>query len=606
MANNSISLVNLDFDTHKTALKSYLKTQSIFQDYDFDGSNMSVLLDILSYNTFLNTFYLNMAVSEGFLDSAQLRSSIVSHAKELNYTPRSVRSAKALINISFGTTGIQDTFQIPKGTQFSGENANGGFVFTTAENFVLSSASSTFSVTNLPIYEGTYINETFVVDNTIEAQKFVISNKDIDTTSINVSIVDNDGQTITDYTQASSLYNVKNTSTVYFIQSTLDEYYEIVFGDGIFGKLPNNNSTILITYRVSSGSTGNGCTTFFVDRNLGEYNNGVALPTITTTAVSADGGDAESIESIRFKAPRHYQTQDRAITAADYETIILENFPSVKAVNIYGGETVSGSAQYGRVFLTPISQSGDNITEAVKNTIIAFISNKNSIGIQPVIIDPIIIYVVPTIIVNVNFNTTNKSIADIIALVKQAAATFNTTYLQKFNTTLRYSKFATALNNADPSIESVEIVNVIKKNISPDLNISQPVSVVFNNKIIPGTITSSQFVTSDGNTNIFTDYNPDNNTFVRSGSMNTFNVTNSNKVIYLQLITSTNTKSFTEVGTINYETGEINIRSLTYASFLDNSGIEFTTTTVEDDIDAIKNDLIEIDMQNIDVQVTSI
>jgi hypothetical protein len=386
----------------------------------------------------------------------------------------------------------------------------------------------------------------------------------------------------------------------------LDGYYELVFGDGVFGKLPNNNSTVLVTYRVSSGSAGNGCTTFFIDKNLGEYNSGVAYPTITTAAVSADGGDAESIESIRFKAPRHYQTQDRAITAADYETIILENFPSVKAVNIYGGETVSGSVQYGRVFLSPISQSGDNITAAVKNSIISFISNKNSIGIQPVIIDPVILYVVPTINVNVNFNNTNKSTADIIALVKQAAGSFNTTYLQKFNTTLRYSKFATALNNADPSIESVEIVNTIKKSKSPDLNISQPVSIVFNNRIIPGTITSSQFVTSDGNTYIFTDYNPDNNTFVRTGSLNSYTVTNSNKVLYLQLITSTNTKSFTEVGTINYETGEINIQSLTYASFLDNSGIEFTTTTVEDDIDSIKNDLIELDMQNIEVQVISV
>ena len=337
-ANSSLSLVSLDFENVKSSLKDYLKSQSVFRDYDFDGSNMNVLLDVLSYNTFMNAFYLNMAASEGFLDSAQLRSSLISHAKELNYTPRSARSSEAVVNVTFTVvSGNTNSFEIPKGTQFSGTNSNGGFTFVTGDAHTLTSASNIFTMNNLSIYEGSYINETFTIDNGVESQKFILSNPDVDTTSIAVTLVEDDGATLTDFAQAPNLYGLNATSAVYFVQSTLDGYYELVFGDGTFGRIPKNNASIFVTYRVSNGDASNQIQTFSIDRDLGTFNSVGVNALVTTVSASSDGGTVETIESIRFRAPRHYQTQDRAITTNDYANMIYENYPEVKAVNVYGG-----------------------------------------------------------------------------------------------------------------------------------------------------------------------------------------------------------------------------------------------------------------------------
>jgi len=306
MANSALVLTSLDFDTLKSQLKTFLQSQSQFKDYDYEGSNMNVLLDVLSYNTYLNSFYLNMMASETFLDTAQLYSSVVSHAKELNYTPRSARSAKATVSCNFITTGISNTFSIPKGTQFSGQNANGSYTFVTDRTQTITSTNNVFSITSLDIYEGSYINETMIVDNTIENQKFVLSNKNIDTSSIVVTVSEDNGSNVNDFLQSDTLYNLNSESQIYFLQSTLDGYYEIVFGDGVFGRVPQNNALILVTYRVCNGSDGNGVTTFFLNKDLGAYNGGNSTAKITPVVTSADGSPIETIESIRFRAPRNY------------------------------------------------------------------------------------------------------------------------------------------------------------------------------------------------------------------------------------------------------------------------------------------------------------
>jgi len=568
---------------------------------------MNVLLDVLSYNSYLNAFYLNMAASEGFLDSAQMLSSVVSHAKELNYTPRSARSAKGLINVSINIlSGTTSSMEIPKGTQFSGQNANGGFVYTTSEAHVLTSTSSTFSISNLPIYEGTYINETFVIDNSIENQKFIISNKNVDTTSMAITVSENDGLNIDDYNQVLNLYGLTNTSKVYFVQSTLDGYYEVVFGDGVFGYSPQNNATVLVTYRITNGVKGNGITSFRPDRDLGLYNQVQARVTVSTVAASVNGDDAETIESIRFRAPRHYQTQDRAITTNDYANMIYENYPEIKAVNVYGGETLYGSIEYGKVFISAVSTSGTNITNSLKADVVNYLSNKNSIAITPVIIDPDYLYIVPTIKATVDFNQTNMSPADITGLLNTAIISYNSSTLQNFNMAFRYSKFTSVLNDVDSSILSIQLSNLLKKITTTTLNINQPISTVFNNTLVPGTIVSSQFLLNDANIYVFTDYNPNKNTFVRTGSQTTYTVTNTNKVIYLKQITASNIQNYTEVGTIDYDTGVIEIKTLTVADFLDSSGIVFYASPLYEDLYATKNDLIEFDLDNLTVSVVSV
>jgi len=606
MANSSLSLVSLDFDALKSNFKSYLKSQSVFRDYDFEGSNMNVLLDVLSYNSYLNSFYLNMAVSEGFLDSAQMFSSVISHAKELNYIPRSARSAKALVNLSINVnSGNTNTIEIPKGSQFSGQNANGSYVYTTSETHILTSTSSTFAISNLDIYEGTYFNETYIIDASVENQKFIISNKNIDTTSIAVSVSENDGLNVTDFTQASNLYGLTNQSAVYFVQATLDGYYEIVFGDNVFGRYPQNNSTILVTYRISNGLDGNGVTSFRADRDIGLYNKVQATVTVTTIAASVDGDSMETIESVRYRAPKHYQTQDRAVNNSDYANIIYENYPVIKAVNVYGGETVSGSVEYGKVFISAVSRSGSIVTDSLKTDIINFISNKNSIGIKPVIIDPDFLYISPTVTATVNFDKTNLSPADVKSMLIQATKTYNSSYLQNFNIAFRYSKFLASLSNIDNSIESIQLQNLLKKISNISLNVNTPISLSFNNDILPGTLVSSQFLLNDGNIYVFTDYNPNKNTFVRSGSQSTYNIINTNKVIYLKQITAGNTQNYTEVGTLDYDTGSVQIKSLTVSNFLSDVGIVFYASPKYEDLYATKNDLIEIDIDNLNISVVS-
>jgi hypothetical protein len=604
-ANSSLNLVSLDFENVKSSLKDYLKSQSVFRDYDFDGSNMNVLLDVLSYNTFMNAFYLNMAASEGFLDSAQLRSSVISHAKELNYTPRSARSSEGVVNVTFTVvSGNTNAFEIPKGTQFSGTNANGGFTFVTSESHTLTSASNIFVMNDLSIYEGSYINETFTVDNSIESQKFILSNPDVDTTSISVTLIEDDGATLTDFSQAPNLYGLNANSNIYFIQSTLDGYYEIVFGDGTFGRVPKNNASILVTYRVSNGDAANQIQTFAIDRDLGTFNNVSVNALVSTVAASADGATVETIESIRYRAPRHYQTQDRAITTNDYANMIYENYPEVKAVNVYGGETVFGSVEYGKVFISPVSYSGATITNSLKTDIINYLSNKNSVGITPIIVDPNFIYIVPTITAYVDFNKTTMSPADVKALLLNSVSAYNTKYLENFNTAFRYSKFVAALNDADISIASIQVYNAIKKIETPPLNTKTTINFDFHQAISPGTISSGNFLLSDGLTYSLTDFNPTNVTFTQEILGNTIQVKNSSNVIYLKLNDPTK-QTYVPVGTVDYTNGRIAISSITIADFLGSTGIALSTEAVSDDIYGLKNDLIEIDINNISIQVES-
>ena len=602
MANSSLSLTSLDFDGVKNNLKTYLKSQSTFKDYDFEGSNMNVLLDILSYNTYMNAFYLNMTAAEGFLDSAQMRSSVVSHAKELNYTPKSAKSAKAVVNISINVSaGDTNIIEIPKGTQFSGSNPKGSFVFTTDQTHTLSSKSNIFTLDGLEIYEGTYINETFVVDNTIRNQKFILSNQNIDTDSIVVKVYEDNGLNTNDFKEAKNLYGLNNRSKIYFLQATLDGYYEIVFGDGTFGIVPQNNCTILVTYRITYGTAGNGVKSFRIDKDLGAYNSVTLKTTVTTVGISTDGDAVESVDSIKFRAPKHYQTQDRAITNEDYKNIIYENFPEVKSVNVYGGETLYGSAQYGRVFIAPLSRSGAVITESLKTDIVKYITDRNSVAITPIIIDPNFLYLVPTVTATVDFRQTAMTLAEIKTLISQSISEFNVKYLQNFSTTFRNSRLVSQLNNLDSSIVSIRMNIVAKKIANPTIGVSSPFAIVFNNELIPGTVSSSQFVANDGKLYMFTDYNPNIASTVRSGDLNTYTVTSTNNTLYLKEIIPSKPAdgNYTIAGSIDYTVGSIDVIEISIIDFLSDPGIVFKASPINDDLSAIKNDLIEIDITNI-------
>lgn len=606
-ANSSLSLTSLDFDTIKGNLKTFLKSQSVFKDYDFEGSNINVLLDVLSYNTYLNSFYLNMVAAESFLDSAQLRSSVVSHAKELNYTPFSAKSATAQVDITFSTSGITNYFEIPKGTLFSGANANGSYSFATNKTEIITSTNSTFTVNNLEIYEGSYYNESFIVDYTIENQKFVMSNKGIDTGSISLYISEDNAVTVTEYTKVDNLYDITKNSTIFFVQATLDGYYELMFGDGVsFGNRPKNNAVLLVSYRVTNGDMGNGVSNFTIDQNLGTYNGGTASATIITTSASSGGAPEEDIESIRFRAPRHYQTQNRAVTADDYKTIIFDNFGDIEDIHVYGGETIPGSVDYGKVFISISSMSGAALSDQIKADIMYLLDQKRVLSIQPVLIDPDFIYVIPNINVSVNFRDTNLVPAQFSTIVKNAVSKFNDDHLKRFNTTMRYSRLIETINDSNDGILGNETTIQVYKSASPTIRFPRAVNYSFNNALVPSSIISSKFLLDDGKVYQFTDYNPGNDTFTKKlvGSKLIFD--NATPNIYLKEISTKNIQNYTVVGTINYATGSISIQNLTYIDFMNNRGIQLFADTVHDDIYSKLNDVIEIDTSNIQVTITSV
>lgn len=605
MANSSISLTSLDFDSLKTNLKTYLKSQTVFKDYDFEGANMNVLLDVLSYNTYLNSFYLNMVASELFLDSAQVRDSVVSHAKSINYIPDSSKSSKALVDISFTTTGIFDTFEIPKGTQFSGKNANGSFVFTTDRNITAASTTNVFNFANVEIYEGTYVTETYVVDYSKENQKFTITNPSVDTDSITVTIVENNGANTNTFTRADNLYDVNNLSNIYYLQAISNNRYEIVFGDNVFGRYPLNNSVVFVSYRITRGTASSGINSFFLDKDLGAYNGGTASFRITTVSPSSDGAEAETIESIRFRAPRAYQTQDRAVTVNDYKSLIFKNFKEVKDVNVFGGEEIPGSVAYGKVFVSASTYSGAPLTSQRKTDIISFLNNKKIINIKPFAIDPEYIYLVPDIDVYVDFTKTNLSVSEIRSLVINNITNFNDTYLELFNNAFRMSKFIASINNVDPNIVSNQVKNQIYKVANPALNESRSISVSFNNKIKPGTLNSTSFLLVDGLTYQLTDYNPFNDTFVKTSNTNDYTVVNSKPIVYLKQITTEKNAVYKDIGVINYETGTISLRNLTIIDYLENNGIRVYVSTVESDVYGVLNNVVQFDVGSATVNVYS-
>lgn len=605
MANNSISLVNLDFDTLKSTLKTYLKGQSQFADYDFDGSNMSVLLDILTYNTHLNAFYMNMAVSEMFLDSAQLRNSIISKSKELNYVPRSAKSSKATINISFPQSNLS-VFQIPFGTRFTGKSGNGTFTFTTDQSYILYPSGGRFT-SNVDIYDGSYTTDAFVVDTSVEAQRFIMSNDNIDTDSVTVTVTQDGGQTNTLYTQATNLYGLTSTSNVYFIQATEDTKYELVFGDGVFGNYPLNNSVIYSNYRISSGGASDGSTNFTLDDNLGPINGiGSITSTISVIAAAAGGFTAEDIESIRFNAPRHYQTQDRAITANDFKNLVLMNYRDVKAVNVYGGETIANKVEYGKVFISAVTYSGAPLSDYEKQDIEAFLSDKCTLGIVPRMIDPNYLYLLITSYVKYDSNSTVNSPADIKNNVTNAISTYNLDYLTKFDIEFKLSRLEAAINDSDKSISSNQTYVILRKDVNPELNTDAYIDINFQNEIFAGSFSSSVFL-SGGKKYQYTDYNPLNNTITTTQSSGgRVNVINSSKNIYLKDVTTPGYETYSVAGVIDYQTGIISLNKISINGFVNSSSIQFYATPSLRDVITKNNDLIQIDLQNLIVEVTSI
>lgn len=535
-ANSSIILTSLDFDSQRASLKTYLKEQAAFKDYDFDSSNMSVLLDILSYNTYLNTFYLNMVGSEMFLDSAQLRESVISHAKELNYIPRSFISASATIDIVINSTDeFKRLLVIPKGTPFVTRLGEQSFTFTTNENIVIPSSNSTFVASNVRIYEGIFLNETYSInyDNDL---RFKINNKNVDISSISVTIIEDNGATVRTYERATSMFGLNSESEVFFIQPAVGgDTYEVFFGDGVVGRTPKNNSVLVLEYRASKGELPNGAKTFAPGSRIDDE----SQIQVTTVSPAGGGSVAESIQSIKYNAPRAFTTQERAITTEDYENLLKINFSEINAVVAYGGEELT-PPQYGRVFIAIDLKDTDGLPKIKQDEYYRFLKSRASVGITPVFteVDYTYIEVNSTIRYNINKSTLNPE--DIRTIVTSSILNFAKTNLNGFNKTLRYSRFVKSIDDADQSIVSNSTDLKIVKYLNPKIGVPLNLTIDFKTSIEP-IINSTKSATNarsfrsslfryqglrcyveddgEGNINIVTTRESGNNVVVRIGSI---------------------------------------------------------------------------------------
>ena len=480
MANSNLTVANLDFTSIKSNLQTYLTGQTVFKDFDFDGSNLNVMLDVLAYNTYMNNFYLNMVAGESFLDSAQLRDSVVSHAKILNYLPSSTTSSKATINLNIYPDDAPSSIVIPKYTAFTSMVGSNTYTFTTDEGkTVFADANGNYSTTGLDIYEGEVVTELYVFDTANTSQRFVLSNKDVDTSSLTINVTKSTSDfSNSTWTQAAGIAGMTGESNNYFIEPCENEKYEVQFGDGVIGRPLENGNVITAKYRRASANNSDGASTFALSGDIQGYSNVF----ISVAANSTGGGGAESISSIKFNAPKSISIQDRLVTIQDYKTLLKQQFNDIEAINVYGGDTVN-PPKFGKVIISVDLKNADGISTERKEDIEEFVRNRAPLSIRPEVVNPDFLFVDVTTEVVYNPNVTVKGTEEIKSDVTAAIDTFMTANINDFDSKLRRSKLVRSIDDADGSILNNNTTLLLTKNIVPVLYQEDSYELSFDNEI---------------------------------------------------------------------------------------------------------------------------
>jgi hypothetical protein len=591
----------LDYVSLKSNFQTFLSQQDVFKDYDFTGSNLSVLLDLLTYNTYLNALYLNMVGSEMFLDTAILRPSIVSHAKELNYTPQSMTSAMAYVDVTLTGNNLPSVVTLPENFPIVGQSSNGqSFTFLTNESYNIGAANNWVG-TQIPFYEGKIVTETFVANSSI---RYTLQSQNVDTSSIEVNVQASNTNTANTYWNlATTLFGYSGTSNVFFLQGYQDYYYEVTFGDGTVGSAVPAGAIVTVTYRQTSGPLANGIKTFSVNTSLPSVQNIGA--TISNNNVQATGGaNAESNSSIQFNAPKYFATQGRAITEEDYETLLTQKFPTLQAVTAYGGENLS-PPQYGKVVISAKPTQGSILPNTMKTQIVQFLQNRCGLTTTPIYQDPQFFYVAVSSTVYYDLNSTTESDSDIEADVLAAIESYANTVLTGFGDDLGGSKFFAVIDAADPSIDhndsSLQIIN----KLSPQLNVSSSFSWSFGNQIYTDSptlyaypvgktpaISSGAFGYTKGGTTY--------NSFIQDDGLGN---------LYIYTTDSQNNKVVlnSSIGSVAYANGNITLNNLVVTSLPTGvSTLNIYAKLITNDIDTTGNQVLLVDAADVAIEAVGI
>ena len=458
---------NLDFDQIKTSIKEYLRANSTFTDFDFEGSNFSVLIDTLAYNTYITAFNSNMIVNESFLDSATLRENVVSLARNIGYVPRSRTAATAQISFDVQLSTDTPTLTLQAGLVCVGSANDTSYTFSLPNNISTTVSNNIASFNNINVYQGTFLKKQFRVDASLD-QKFTLNNSYIDTSTISVYVQDDDSPDLgIEYSLVDNIINVDASSEIYLIQEIQDEKYELLFGDGVIGKKLKTNSIITVTYIVTDGKGGNGASLFSFSGSIVDANNifpSLGNIRITTNQSSQDGSDIESIDSVKYFAPRIYSSQHRAVTARDYEAIIKKIYPETESVSVVGGEELD-PPEFGTVSISIKPKNGTYVSDLSKSRILSQLKQYSISGINQKIIDLKVLYV--EIDTSIYYNYSQASVVESLKtkVINSLTKYSNSIDLNKFGGRFKYSKVQQIIDNTDTAVTS----NITKVRIRRDL-----------------------------------------------------------------------------------------------------------------------------------------
>ena len=587
-------LANLEFAEIKTALKDYMRAQSDFTDYDFEGSALSHVLDVMAYNTYYTAFNTNMVVNEMFLDSATLRDNVVSLAKQVGYRPRSATAATASIDLVANYSGSNppSTLVLQKGTGFVTNFDDTMYQYVTIDDQETPLVNGKATWANLEVKEGTLLTNSYTINTSLKNQRFILNNTGTDVSSIRVRVYPSESSTsFVTYTAADNILNLDGTSEVFFVEEIEDENYEIFFGDGIFGKKLENGNFIEVSYLLTSGDASNGARSFDFSGiiRIKGTTTGIPLNTSVTTISSASGGaTTESISSIKKSAPRAYASQDRAVTSEDYKTIIKKIYPAVSDIITFGGEE-DNPPEYGKVKVAIKPQNAIALSSYTKNEITKKLKDYTVASVTPVLVDPSILYIELDSKISYKSSKTTLTRAEIQTQTITAVEDYiSLSETEKFNGKFRHSKFASVIDNSDQSITS-NVTNVtLRKDFYPTLNSTFYYELCYLNQFKDScdasVLKSTGFVVSEYPS--FTVYLEDDT----KGKIDLYRLNSlTGEKIYL----------VKGVGDINYIKGEIQLYNLTVirGSFTDNR-IELRVEPASRDVDAVREVYLDVDISN--------
>jgi len=583
---------NLNFEDIKTSIKDYLRANTDFTDYDFEGSNLSVIINLLAYNSYITAYNTNMVVNETFIDSATLRENVVSLARNIGYVPRSKRAAKA--SVGFFISGIStsvDTISFQPGVVANGSVSDVNYIFSLPEKVTVAAQNGN-SFGTLEIYQGQYLENSWIVNNSQPNQRYIIPNDSVDTSTLRVRVKNTSTDTTsTEYKLVDNILGITSTSNIYLIQETSDEKYEILFGDGVFGKKLQSGNVITVSYIKTNGKDGNGVSDFRFAGNILDENGASVtsfIADLTTQAPSENGDEIEPVESVKYYAPRLYSSQYRAVTASDYEAILPTLYPNIESVSAYGGEDLT-PPQYGRVFIATKPRNGSFLSDFTKKQLLQSLKSYSVAGIVPEFIDLKYLYVEidSYVYYNANFvGDPNNLKSDVVSAITSYA---KGSEMNQFGGRFKYSKVCSLIDSVNTAITSNITTVRIRRDLVAKVNNPTQYELCFDNEFYAGR--NDYNIKSTG----FSVLNVDGTCYFSDMVVNGSNIGN----LFLFKVVSDDEINIlsTKFGTVNYSTGEILIDTvnITSTSLPDNI-IEVQAVPLSNDVLARKELYLQLDV----------